>query len=469
MKKLLLLLPLFLVNIILAQTNGYVYKSQLSFDVADSSFSPYLCTVDSTGNLWVVSTNLASAGAIQGLFKAAPGESVIRLVKKFAVEDSIRDITGLTAIGDDVFISSRKIAPSDDQQPQYYPFSQLFYLPGGDPAKIIRFKQPAYRDYGTWYTCIDASKDKHLYYGQSYLMTIGTINADKNSAGFGNTVSFAMIDWGTPLEPGGEMTGPNFIDLIRDIAVDKSADYSDTASVIYTSRCSSVDPGAENKGGIAKWTGGTSAVPAAYRAEKITDLAGYLSIGNNVPSGIAVNPSNGHLFVCGTDSSRQWVKGFQVIGNFAVQTGELPSSTSKDVKDMNGAPFSAPGDVAFNRDGSVAYVTDEGTKKVYRFESDASGVSESGHAVIKSFELQQNYPNPFNPSTSIMFSLQSAGKIKAVVYDIFGKQVSVLADNYYTAGTHILNFDGSKMASGVYFCKVQSGGNSKSIKMVLMK
>jgi flagellar hook assembly protein FlgD len=89
--------------------------------------------------------------------------------------------------------------------------------------------------------------------------------------------------------------------------------------------------------------------------------------------------------------------------------------------------------------------------------------------MVKSFDLLQNYPNPFNPSTNIVFNLASASNVKAVVYNMFGQQVSVVANGIYNSGTHVIQFDGAKYASGVYVCKVQSGNNVKSIKMVLTK
>lgn len=452
-----------------AQSPEYVFKSTMNFDAVDSLFSPYLCTVDSTGNLWVISTNLTSASAKNSLFKAAPGETTLKLIHTFVEADSVRDLTGITSIGNDIYISSRKAAPAGDPAPYFYPYSQVFYIPAGDVTKRIRFTKPLYNDYGTWYSCIDASKDNYLYYGQSYLLTIGTINVNKTNAKFGCTVDYARIDWSTAMEPGGDMTGPNAVDLIRDIAVDKSGNYSDTSTVIYTSRNSSKDPGGEAKGGIAKWTGGKSTSPVSYRSERITDISGFLTIKDLVPYGISLNPATGNLFVCGTDSDKQWVKGFKIVGNFAIQAEELPSSTSKDIKDVKGAPFNAPGDVAFSKDGKIVYVTDEGAKKVFKFEAKVTGVNNKDNASVKSFDLLQNYPNPFNPTTNIVFNLSSTANVKAVVYNMFGQQVSVVANGIYNSGAHVIQFDGAKYASGVYVCKVQSGNNVKSIKMVLTK
>ena len=143
MKKLLLFVSLLLMNTVFAQSSYFVYKNSMKFNMADSLFSPYLCSVDSTGNLWVASTNIASANAVHALFMASPTDSVMRLVVTFATADSIRDITGLTTVGNDVFVSTRMIAPTGDAAPYFYPYSQLIYLPKGDPAKRTIFKKPA--------------------------------------------------------------------------------------------------------------------------------------------------------------------------------------------------------------------------------------------------------------------------------------------------------------------------------------
>ncbi len=178
------------------------------------------------------------------------------------------------------------------------------------------------------------------------MVTVGSIDGRKNSNSFGNSVDYARIDWSTTMEPGGGLTYPNIMDLIRDIAVVPSGNYSDTSSVIYTSRNSSLDPGGETTGGIAMWTGGKHNNPLTYHAVRLNDLSSFLTFSFAAPYGIAVNPVNNNLFVCGTDPNKKWVKGFQVTGNFAIQTEEFPSSTSMDIQDPTGAPlFADSGDL----------------------------------------------------------------------------------------------------------------------------
>ncbi len=85
------------------------------------------------------------------------------------------------------------------------------------------------------------------------------------------------------------------------------------------------------------------------------------------------------------------------------------------------------------------------------------------------FALEQNAPNPFNPSTTIRFSLTKAADVSATVYAVSGQKVATLADGHMDAGSHSLVWDASGFSAGVYFCTLESGGLSKTIRMTLVK
>ena len=87
----------------------------------------------------------------------------------------------------------------------------------------------------------------------------------------------------------------------------------------------------------------------------------------------------------------------------------------------------------------------------------------------ETFALEQNYPNPFNPKTVVSSQLSVASWVRLVVYDMLGREVAVLMDEYKTPGTYRIEFDGAKLASGVYICRMTAGSFAESIKMVLMK
>ncbi len=89
--------------------------------------------------------------------------------------------------------------------------------------------------------------------------------------------------------------------------------------------------------------------------------------------------------------------------------------------------------------------------------------------VVSSFDLQQNYPNPFNPQTTIRYTIAKAGKVKLSVFNVAGQLIKTLVEARNTAGTHLVRFDGSSLASGVYFYKLQSNGLSQTRKMLLVK
>jgi len=87
----------------------------------------------------------------------------------------------------------------------------------------------------------------------------------------------------------------------------------------------------------------------------------------------------------------------------------------------------------------------------------------------QSFSLSQNYPNPFNPSTSIRFSNYTPENVTLKVYDLIGREVATLVNEFLGAGTHEVKFDGQNFASGTYFYSLSSGEKKEFKKMVLLK
>ena len=88
---------------------------------------------------------------------------------------------------------------------------------------------------------------------------------------------------------------------------------------------------------------------------------------------------------------------------------------------------------------------------------------------VYEFNLAQNYPNPFNPSTKINYSLQAEGLVTLKVFNILGQEVATLINDFQTAGTHSVNFDASKLSSGIYLYKIDSNGFTQTKKMMLIK
>jgi probable HAF family extracellular repeat protein/T5SS/PEP-CTERM-associated repeat protein len=96
-------------------------------------------------------------------------------------------------------------------------------------------------------------------------------------------------------------------------------------------------------------------------------------------------------------------------------------------------------------------------------------VLDSGKDIPEAYKLSQNYPNPFNPSTLIRFDLPEDGHVRLAVYDILGREVMMLVNDWYPAGSHTVEFDASRLPSGVYLYRLEAGGFTGTKRMVLLQ
>jgi hypothetical protein len=85
------------------------------------------------------------------------------------------------------------------------------------------------------------------------------------------------------------------------------------------------------------------------------------------------------------------------------------------------------------------------------------------------FELFQNYPNPFNPTTKIQFTIVNRQLTTIKVFDLLGKEVATLVNEVKEPGTYTVQFDGSKLPSGVYFYRLQAGNFVQTKRILLLK
>jgi hypothetical protein len=87
----------------------------------------------------------------------------------------------------------------------------------------------------------------------------------------------------------------------------------------------------------------------------------------------------------------------------------------------------------------------------------------------KEYALFNNYPNPFNPTTIIEYQLPKDGFVSLKVYDILGREIKTLVNGFRTLGKYSVSFDGTNLASGIYFYQLKSNGFSSIKKMILTK
>ena len=85
------------------------------------------------------------------------------------------------------------------------------------------------------------------------------------------------------------------------------------------------------------------------------------------------------------------------------------------------------------------------------------------------YSLEQNYPNPFNPGTRIEYAIVSRQFVQLKVYDVLGNEVATLVNEYKPAGKYEAEFNGSNLASGVYFYRIEAGDFIQTKKMILLQ
>jgi hypothetical protein len=95
--------------------------------------------------------------------------------------------------------------------------------------------------------------------------------------------------------------------------------------------------------------------------------------------------------------------------------------------------------------------------------------SEVNVGVPSEFALSQNYPNPFNPSTKIDYDIATDGNVSVVLFDMSGREVAKLVNDFKTAGYYTVNFNASNLSSGMYFYRISANNFSQTKKMVLVK
>jgi len=91
------------------------------------------------------------------------------------------------------------------------------------------------------------------------------------------------------------------------------------------------------------------------------------------------------------------------------------------------------------------------------------------NAVPEYFSLSKNYPNPFNPVTNIDFSIPSDSHILISVYDMQGREIETLVNDFYQTGYYTINWDAKDNASGIYILNMTTNKFSTNQKLMLIK
>ncbi len=151
----------------------------------------------------------------------------------------------------------------------------------------------------------------------------------------------------------------------------------------------------------------------------------------------------------------------QVTGAVALLFEANPDLTASDIQD-----------ILFSTGHGDAYATDlpnyfwGGGKLDVR-----SAVEEATYtySISDDYVMLDNFPNPFNAVTRIQFNIPEPTDTKLTVYDLLGREVVVLVDEYLEPRTYTVGFDGSELSSGVYFYRLETDRFVKTRKMVLLR
>lgn len=136
--------------------------------------------------------------------------------------------------------------------------------------------------------------------------------------------------------------------------------------------------------------------------------------------------------------------------------------------DPGASGYTGPRGAAMASDGKTVYVANWNGGVVYKYTLTSTAIGNKS-AVATNFTLEQNYPNPFNPTTTIKFHIAKAGRVNLTVYNMLGQKVATLVNKNMPMGTFKVDFDGSKLASGVYIYTLKAGNVKLNKKMTLLK
>ena len=121
---------------------------------------------------------------------------------------------------------------------------------------------------------------------------------------------------------------------------------------------------------------------------------------------------------------------------------------------------------------TVLRLIDDGVQSIYNSLTGVGpvvGASEPAIGMAGTVALVQNYPNPFNSSTNIRYELPGSSMVRLSVYDLLGREVSVLVNERKDAGVHDVKFHENGLSSGVYFYGLTAGSLTQTRRLVLVR
>lgn len=181
-----------------------------------------------------------------------------------------------------------------------------------------------------------------------------------------------------------------------------------------------------------------------------------------------MSASVGHPLIHAKYGMNESFAGITGLNGFDVyMDDDLIGHTGSDVREIAGT-MPASGDYSFRVEAT--YEQGNWVSDNYLYNWDGGWLNVEETTLPSEWVIGAPYPNPFNPQTKVSITLPSSSHLRVAVYNMLGQQVALLADDQFGAGSHLLSFDGSSLASGVYFIRSEIPGQiSKNSKVLLLK
>ncbi len=192
---------------------------------------------------------------------------------------------------------------------------------------------------------------------------------------------------------------------------------------------------------------------------------------------LITSPLGGEEWHAGDTRELRWIKNFPGKVSISLYRGnELVSEIVNGTNDPGCFNWTIPAGLV-TADNYQIRINSFTHPLLYSFSDSTFGISEGGALteldnqpeIPMENSLSQNFPNPFNPSTVINFNIAESGYITLKVYDITGREVASIVNENKPAGKYSVSFNGSRLASGVYFYILRNGSFVQSKKFLLVK
>lgn len=213
---------------------------------------------------------------------------------------------------------------------------------------------------------------------------------------------------------------------------------------------------------------GSNPVPQCQGYTSFSDFA----IGGNQDNLLPVELSNFTSAIAGRDLILSWSTGTEINNSgFDIERKSTTGGWSKIGFVAGHGTVNTPNSYTYT-DANLSSGKYNYRLKQIDFNGNYKYYNLSNEVIIgtpSKYVLTQNFPNPFNPSTSISYEIPATNFVSLKIYDMMGKEVANLVNATQDAGFYTVKFDASKLASGVYFYKLQANDFTATKKLMLMK